>query len=361
VDKAIHAERRERLRRLMHARRLDALLVCKAANRYYLSGFELHDTQCDESSGVLVIAADGRDWLATDARFAEAAEGVWDASRILVYGADKERRVAELLRDSGGRAAFELDGLTLGAIRKLLHSVPQLTLEGCTGLVESLRRVKDASELAAISEAYALNHRLMEWVGGHLAPGLMEADVSWDIERFFRENGASEMAFPSIVAVGANAAMPHAVPGRTAVASGGMVLVDTGCRCADYCSDQTRTFWVGERKRTQWEHFERLLALVQKAQHVAIEGMRPGMTGVQVYQLAHAVFEAAGESAAFTHSLGHGIGLQTHEQPSLSPTGECVLEPGMVVTVEPGLYYPGWGGMRWEHGVVVESDGVRVL
>ncbi|MDR1856771.1 MAG: aminopeptidase P family protein [Desulfovibrio sp.] len=358
---AVHEERRERLRRLMREGRLDALLVAKPANRYYLSGFELHDTQCDESSGLLVVAADGRDWLATDARFSEAAEGLWDGGRILVYGQDRHKGIAELLRNCGGRIGFEEDVLTCEFARHLANSAHGVALEGRKGLVESLRKIKDPLELEAIARSYALNHRLMAEVGSWLVPGRSEGEIVWAIERFFRENGASELAFPSIVAVDANAAMPHALPGSTPVSPSGMVLVDAGCRLDDYCSDQTRTFWVGETGGAGHDRFRRLLDLVQKAQRAAIDGMRPGMKGRDVHGLAMKVFEEAGEGEAFTHSLGHGVGLQTHEQPSLSVNSDQVLEPGMVVTVEPGLYHPGWGGLRWEHAVVVEADGARVL
>lgn len=355
---AVHAQRRENLRRLMRARGLDALLVSHAANRWYLSGFELHDPQCNESAGRLVITADGRDWLATDSRYADAAARLWDRDRIRIYGGDAMRDLALLLKGCGSRVGFEARAISCAHARELGAHVRGLWLEAADGLVERVRVIKDAREVAALEASFALNHALMAWVEKELVPGRSEAELSWAIERFFRDNGASELAFASIVAVGENAALPHAVPGDARVRENCLVLVDAGCRVDSYCSDQTRTFWVGH---AQSDVFARTLALVREAQDAALAVMRPGLPLRDAYAAARKVFERAGEAQAFTHGLGHGVGLETHEAPSLSPRAQGVLEPGMTVTVEPGLYYPDWGGVRWEYTVLVEEDGVRVL
>ncbi|WP_297670481.1 aminopeptidase P family protein [uncultured Desulfovibrio sp.] len=354
----IFAARREKLRRAMHARGLDALLVSQAANRFYLSGFELHDPQCNESAGRLVISADGRDWLATDARYRDAAARLWDAERIFIYGGNAAGQLHGLLRRCGSRVGIEAQGVSLAFARALAKAGPGLFIEAADGLVERLRRIKEPCEVAALEKSFALNHRLLQWVEGQLAPGRSEAEISWSIERYFRENGASELAFANIVAVGRNAALPHAVPGGDVITENCPVLIDVGCRVDGYCSDQTRTFWVGHAPA---DDFRRTLELTRRAQTAAIEGMRPGLPLAEAYALAHAVFERAGVADAFTHGLGHGVGLETHEAPSLSPRSAGVLEPGMVVTVEPGLYYPQWGGVRWEYTVLVEEDGVRIL
>ena len=354
----IFASRREKLRRAMRARGLDALLISQAANRFYLSGFELHDPQFNESAGRLVITADGRDWLATDARYLDAAERLWDHDRIFIYGGGAAKELHDLLRRCGIRVGIEAQGVSQAFARNLATAGPGLFIEAADGLVERLRRIKEPVEVAAMEKSFALNHKMLQWVEGQLAPGRSEAEISWDIERFFRENGASELAFANIVAVGKNAALPHAIPGEDAITENCPVLIDVGCRVAYYCSDQTRTFWVGDAPTDQ---FRRALDLTRQAQTAAIEGMRPGMPLRMAYALAHDVFARAGVAAAFTHGLGHGVGLETHEAPSLSPRAEGALEPGMVVTVEPGLYYPQWGGIRWEYTVIVEEDGVRIL
>ena len=193
--KQIYAARREQLRRAMHRRGLDALLVSQAANRFYLSGFELHDPQYNESAGRLVITADGRDWLATDPRYLDAAVRLWDEERVFIYGGYAARDIYGLLRDCGGRIGIEAQGTTLAFARDLAAAGPGLYCEAADGLVEHLRRIKDPCEVAALEKSFALNHKLLQWIEGQLEPGRTESRVSWLIEKFFRENGASELAF----------------------------------------------------------------------------------------------------------------------------------------------------------------------
>ena len=352
----IFAARRERLRALLRTHGLDALLVSHAANRYYLSGFELHDCQCNESSGRLIITASGEDWLCTDARYLEAARRLWDENYIFIYGGDAAGQIRQLLRSRvNGVIGVEDCCVSMRFYRQLSAG---LRLEAADGLVEELRVIKDAGEIAALEKSFAVNHALMEWIPSQCVPGRTEESLAWEIEKFFREHGASELSFASIVAVGRNAALPHAVPGTDTVLDGCPVLVDVGCRVDGYCSDQTRTFWVGTSPLPE---FVRTLELVQRAQRAALDMMRPGVRMCDAYGAARAVFESAGVAQFFTHGLGHGVGLETHEAPSLNPRQDAPLCAGMVVTVEPGLYYPQWGGVRWEHTVLVEEDGVRVL
>ena len=211
----IFASRREKLRRAMRARGLDAMLISQAANRFYLSGFELHDPQFNESAGRLVIAADGRDWLATDARYLDAAVRIWDRERIFIYGGSAARELHGLLRRCGSRIGLESQGVSLAFARALAAAGSGLYCEAADGMVERLRRIKEPCEIAALEKSFALNHKLMKWVEGQLEPGRTEADISWLIEKFFRENGASELAFANIVAVGKNAALPTQSPART--------------------------------------------------------------------------------------------------------------------------------------------------
>lgn len=361
--RARYAARRDRLRGLMAERGLDALLVSRAANRFYLSGFELHDPQCNESAGSLVITSDGRDWLATDARYTDAAARLWDGDGIYRYGPDAARELAGLLRRSGGRAGFEAKGVSFAFGRELVARAGRFpVLVAADGLVERLREIKDADEVAAMERSFALNHRLLRHVEEGLARGdwrgREERELAWEVERFFRENGAEGLAFASIVAAGPNGALPHAIPGADRIPAEGPVLVDVGCRVDAYCSDQTRTFWAGEKPSKE---FARTLALVREAQAAAIAFMKPGVALADVYAAALKVFKAAGVERHFTHGLGHGVGLETHEAPSLSPRATGALRPGMTVTVEPGLYYPEWGGVRWEHTVLVTGDGVRAF
>lgn len=355
-----YAARRDRLRQLMRARGLDALLVSHAANRFYLSGFELHDVQLNESAGRLVICADGRDWLCTDARYKDAAARLWDEDRILIYGPDAATEIGRLMRRCGSRLGLEAEIVSLNFARSLGRAVGRgAHLQAADGLVEELRVIKDADEIKALERSFALNHAMLRWLEeSQLQPGRSEAELAWAIEKYFRDNGASGLAFPSIVAVDQNAALPHAIPGEKKLPDNGLVLVDVGCRVDGYCSDQTRTFWVGDAPHKE---FRETMKLVRDAQQAALDKMRPGLPLHEAYTLARGVFEKAGVEAWFTHGLGHGVGLETHEAPSLGRRGDKVLQEGMVVTVEPGLYYPQWGGIRWEYTVLITADGNRIL
>lgn len=348
--------RRERLRAAMRERGLTALFVSHDANRYYLSGFELHDPQTNESAGYILVTADGRDWICTDSRYLDAARRIWDHERIFIYGPDAPTQINGLIRDRvSGTVGFEARSVSLEFFEKLSAG---LSMERADGIVEAQRIIKEPEEIAVMERSCALNHRLMEWVPSILRAGRTEAEVAWDIESFFRTNGASELSFASIVAVGPNGALPHHRGGGDVLTDNCSVLVDVGARLDEYCSDQTRTFWVGDRPA---EHFTRALEQTKEAQAKAIAAMHPGMRACDAYKVARDHFESVGVAEHFTHALGHGIGLETHEPPSLNPRNEMVLKPGMVVTVEPGLYYPEWGGIRWEYMVLVTEDGVRVL
>lgn len=359
MNKETFAIRRENLRRLMHEEKLDALIVSQSANRFYLSGFELHDCQCNESSGCLIIMKDGKDWLCTDSRYEEAAAQLWDRERVFIYRSSSSEEINGLLKKlcgGTGVIGMEAEHLPWGYVRRL---EPGLTLRAADGLVEKLREIKDEEEIRLIAESVALNHRMLEWLPSVLVPGQDEASVAWAIEKYYREHGASELSFPSIVAMNANAALPHYAPEKPSVFTNEcMVLVDEGCRLNRYCSDQTRTYWIGGNPPAR---FTQMLERVQEAQRRAIAALRPGVTGREVHQVAVDYFASCGMAEYFTHSLGHGVGLETHEGPRLSRTNTSPLRPGMIVTIEPGLYFPGWGGARWEYMAVITEDGCRVF
>lgn len=351
-----HEARRENLRRLMREKELGALLVTLDANRFYLSGFELQDHQVNESSGCLLITQDGKDWLCTDSRYYDAAKRLWDPERVFIYGADAAKAIRQLVRDNtAGNVGFEASSMTVQFHQTFAEG---LSLVPADGLTEQLRMIKEPEEIACLEEAVACNHKLMEWLPAILKVGTTEDQLAWTIEKFFREQGAQSLAFPSIVAVGPNAALPHATPGAAPIRENACVLVDVGCRTNNYCSDQTRTFWVGDKPT---DDFMTTLSLTRTAQEKAIAAIRPGAVAADVYAVARNYLEANGVAQYFTHGLGHGVGLQTHEGPSLNPRNPTALKPGMVVTVEPGLYYPQWGGVRWEYMVLVTEDGCKIL
>ncbi len=356
MNTSVFEQRREALKRELKARELPALLVSHAANRYYLSGFELHDPQCNECVGWLVVTADGDDYLFTDSRYTDAARKVWPEENLYIYSSKKQAEVCAFLEGKGVTSmGFEPKALHLFDYDKLCEFV---TLTSTENVVESLRIIKDADEIRRMEESIRLNHDLFDYIEDQLVPGRTELEISWEVEKFFREHGAEGMAFPSIVGVGPNAALPHAIPGETKIRENELVLIDTGCRFMDYNSDQTRTFWVGDNPS---DRFKKTMDLVRAAQQAAIDIIKPGLSYSEAYLASYAVFEKAGVEAMFTHGLGHGVGLETHEPPSLGRVSQGILKPGMIVTVEPGLYDPAWGGIRWEYEVLVTEDGCRVL
>lgn len=352
----IHAQRRDELREKLKQRQLPGLLVSSPANRFYLSGFELHDPQCNESAGMLVITASGRDWLMTDPRYETVAAKVWPQDNLFIYTSPRLKQIREFLAGLKlSTLGFESDSMS---VSQYLDFKDHLALTPTKGLVEGLRLIKDSREIALMETSCRLNHEVFALVPELLQPGRTEREIAWDVEKLFRERGASQLAFATIVGVNANAAQPHAIPGDAVVQEECLVLVDAGARLNDYCSDQTRTFWVGQRPS---DAFKRTMDLVRQAQDAAIRTLRPGLPVSRAYAAAKDFFRDHFVETHFTHGLGHGVGLETHEAPSLSPHDEAVLAPGMVVTVEPGLYYPDWGGIRWEYMLLITDDGCRIL
>jgi len=355
-SKDIRAERRERARKSLKKHGVDALLVTHAANRYYLSGFELHDPQCNESAGMLLIAAKGKDWLITDSRYVEAAQKTWPKENIFLHSPSKTGALRKFLRQKcPGALGFEPEAVSVG--RHAMLSQDQ-DMKPISGLVESLRVFKDESEIKAMRRSCQVNHKVFSRIESKLVPGVSEKKLAWEVEKLFRTLGASELAFPSIVAVDANAAMPHAIPGDTKVTDNCLALLDLGGRVDNYCSDQTRTFWVGDKPT---DRFKRTLDQVKQAQKKAIDAIRPGIPIKEAALEALKYLEKHGVAKHFTHGLGHGVGLETHEAPRFNHKARGKFKPGMVVTVEPGLYFPGWGAVRWEHMVLVTRDGCEVL
>ena len=348
--------RQKRLCASLQKNNLPALLVTHAANRFYLSGFELHDPQCNESAGCLLLTSEGDAWLMTDSRYLDAAKRFWPEDRIFIYSGPKDEQIAAFIRNQNIRT-MGIESVSMPVIQyKELGKTLDLVLT--KNLVEDLRVIKDASEIKALRASCALNHRVFTQLQDLLIPGLSEATLAWKIEQLFREQGASELSFETIAAVGPNAALPHALAGTTLITDNCPVLIDMGCRLDGYCSDQTRTFWVGD---TPTPVFKDTLHQVQEAQQEGIRHYLPGRSIQEADAAVRSYFAQHGVEKYFTHSLGHGVGLETHEPPSVGPRSQAVFQPGMVVTAEPGLYYPRWGGVRWEHMVVITEDGHEIL
>ncbi|MGQ9715720.1 MAG: M24 family metallopeptidase [Anaerolineae bacterium] len=345
-------DRLQRVRTRLSEEGLDWLLVSHPENRRYLSGFT-------GSFGYLLISQEEA-LLATDFRYFQQVQEQAPAYTLAKVQGGALESLASILQQhvaEGARLGFEAEHLTVALYEKLRGDVGSVQWVPTQGLVERLRAVKDPEEVAAIRRAVALADDVLEDVLPTLRPGVTEREVAWRLESAMRERGAEKVSFDLIVASGPNSAKPHAVTTDRPLGRGEPIVMDMGCVVDGYCSDLTRTVILGEPDG----RFRDLYDLVLQAQRAAEEGIRPGMSGREADALAREILDAAGYKEEFGHSLGHGVGLEIHELPRLSALAEEPLQEGMVFTVEPGVYIPGWGGIRIEDVAVLRADGVEVL
>ena len=348
------------LRAQLQRRRLDGMLVSQPENRRYLSGYTASDHDIGESSGLLLLPSHGSPLLLTDSRFQLQAESEATGFEVILYKKGLLALLSQLLPTLGiKKLAFESHYLlhsTFLALEKMASKVG-IALAPLTGLVEKLRVVKTAEELKKIEAAVLLNERVFQEVYQELAPGLSEREVALRLETTMRKMGAEGPSFPTIIASGPNGALPHAVPGPRKLAPGEPIVIDMGLILDGYCADMTRTVVLGEADAKTVALFR----LVRQAQLAGLAALRPGVGGQEVDRAARQVIRQGGYGAYFGHGLGHGVGLAVHEAPSLNFRNRKTLRPGMVVTIEPGIYLPGWGGIRLENMAVITADGYRLL
>jgi Xaa-Pro aminopeptidase len=338
--------RLEGLRAEAHGLGAGAFLVTRAVNIRYLSGFE-------SSNAALVVGRD-RVVLATDGRYVEAARAL---EGIEVVQAERDllawlgARLGELAE---APVAFEADHVTVAGHESLSREGVELL--PTTGVVAGLRAVKDEDELAAIRRAARVTDATYERLAQEQLVGRTEAEVAWWLEQVLHDEGADALAFPVIVAAGPNAALPHHHPGGRKIGAAETVIVDSGAQVHGYCSDCTRTFATGALP----DSLRRAYALCHSAQESARVAVRAGADASELDAIARTRIEESG-LAPVLHGLGHGVGLEVHEQPILRPESPDTLVAGNVVTVEPGVYLAGEGGVRIEDLVVVGDGGPEVL
>ncbi|HEX6699131.1 MAG TPA: Xaa-Pro peptidase family protein [Gaiellaceae bacterium] len=321
----------------------EPLLVTNPANLRYLTGF-------DSSNAALLVARDGVRLFA-DFRYAVAGRAVPGVEFV-----ETERALfAGLARHLSGRIAFESDHLTYASY-EMLHAAG-IELVARSGLVEALRAVKEEAELETIRRAAAITSEAFAGFSRERFVGRTERELTWRMEELLHELGAQGTAFPTIVAAGATGSTPHARGGDREVEAGATVVVDAGAILDGYCSDCTRTFATGPLPDTLKEAYTVCLG----AQLAALDAVRPGAVGREVDAVARDRIAEAGFGEAFGHGLGHGVGVVVQEEPRLTQTSEQVLEPGNVVTVEPGIYLEGLGGIRIEDLVVVRDGEPEIL
>ncbi|MDY6974364.1 MAG: aminopeptidase P family protein, partial [Thermodesulfobacteriota bacterium] len=300
--------------------------------------------------------------LVTDSRYiSEAGEEAKDfETRTLEQGIIDG--FPDLMSNIGTEAlGFDEDYLTWGLHRQLTEKLaklsPPVRLLPLNGVVEEMRMVKDPQEIRALETSAGLISVILDEVEAKLKPGLTEKEVAWQIQGLARELGAEDLAFPPIVASGPNSALPHAAATERKIDLNEPVILDLGVKVDGYCSDMTRTFFLSG----PGPYFREVYRTVRQAQLAALDEIRPGVNSNHPDAIARQVISDAGFGEYFGHSVGHGVGLATHERPRLGPSKPTRLEKGMVVTVEPGIYIPGKGGVRLEQMAVIEEDGPRVL
>lgn len=346
-------KRMEKFREMLVEEELDGFIVSSPENRRYLSGFT-------GTAGVLLVTAD-KAFLVTDFRYLEQAgdETKETGFEIVEYKNEIWERVARLLTEQKEeRWGFESEYLVEKDYRFLAEKVGAARLYPKEGFLARLRMIKSPAEIAMIEKAVAITDYAWERLLPEIKAGRREEELAALMEFYQREAGASGASFATIVASGPRSALPHGTAGRRTLQEGDLVVVDAGAVYNGYCSDFTRTVVVGGRPGPKEEEVYRL---VLAAQEEVLSAIKPGMTAREADALAREVIEKAGYGENFGHGLGHSLGLNIHEPPRLSPAWETVLEPGMVFTVEPGIYLPGWGGVRIEDVVVITPEGRRIL
>jgi Xaa-Pro aminopeptidase len=350
-----HSGRLKRLRAALPEHKLDLLLVTHLPNVLYLCGFT--------GSAASLLISDRGATLFTDGRYIEQAHEEVAGAKIVISRKAPHLAAAEFLSEPARRRSkqtlgIEADHLSVAA-RDQIAAVVKTShkLISTTSLVEQKRMIKDADEIRLIRRAIDLGAGLFRVARRKIRPQTTEAEVAAAIEYEARCSGAEAMSFPTIIASGKRSALPHGRASSARIPRAGFVVCDFGVILASYCSDRTRTVHIGRPSPAAREMYDAVL----EAQTAGIAAVRPGATAAQVDAAARNVLRKRKLDRYFTHSTGHGLGLEIHESPRLAAGQAQVLQPGMVITIEPGVYIPGSGGVRIEDVVVVTASGSEVL
>lgn len=346
----MYKKRTEELRSQFSEDRLDAVLIIKEENRRYLSGFT-------GSSGSLLITGE-RNFLLTDSRYhIQAKREALDFQLLDITSNFQEPFSKIIKREKIKRLGFESNRLSFWRYRELKKFLRETKLVPVIDLVENLRSLKSETELNYLLRAQEITDRAFHHIKGYLKEVRTEKQVAWELEKYMREKGAETCPFAPILASGINAASPHHRSSDKKIRSGEMIIMDFGAQVAGYGSDMTRTVFLGEPTGKQVEIYE----LVLSSQKAALERLRAGIAGKEIDGTARRIIENRGLGEFFHHNLGHGVGLDIHEKPTLGPLHSELLLENMVCTVEPGIYLPEWGGIRIEDMALIQKDGARIL
>lgn len=324
---------------------IDGLLITNEKNRRYMTGFT-------GTAGIVIISLTKAVFI-TDFRYVEQAKTQVQNYEIVQHKGPIHEEVARLVKDLDIKhLGFEQDEMTFGTFKIYEHAV-SAKMVPISGVIEKLRLVKTDEELQILKEAAAIADQAFEHIIKVIKPGINELEVSNELEFFMRRKGATSSSFDTIVASGLRSALPHGVASDKVIKAGDLVTLDFGAYYKGYCSDITRTVGVGDIS----DQLKNIYDIVLQAQLLGMNGIKAGMTGKQADAMTRDYITAKGYGEYFGHSTGHGIGLDIHEGPALSIKSDTILEPGMVVTVEPGIYVEGVGGVRIEDDIVITKDG----
>jgi Xaa-Pro aminopeptidase len=353
--------RLQRLRPRLREKNLEAFFIFNwegsdQANLYYLTGFT-------GSAGALFLTP-RRAVLLSDPRYSERLRRETQGLELVIKPPREKQfeKIAEIFKNLQVRqVGFNAATLTVQHHRDLLKALKatkaRVRLKPLERFVEALRKVKDEREIDAMKKAQRLTDKTFDYILGRLKPGKTEKEIAWEMEVFMRTHGAEQLAFPSIVATGANSALPHYSPGDVKIKKGDLVLFDFGASVDGYCADMTRTVVVGQPTPEQ----EKIYQIVLAAQMAVLANLKDGVKGRQADRVARQLITQAKYGDQFGHGTGHGVGLEVHEGPTLSVLSKDTLQSGNVVTVEPGIYISGWGGVRIEDLAVIRDGGCANL
>jgi Xaa-Pro aminopeptidase len=338
------------LRERMNTEELDAILVTSGFNRRYISGFT-------GSSAYLLITSD-KAYLLTDFRYIQQAEEQAPEFEIIRHQGSLSEEVGKQLQKLKVHTiGFEKQHVTYATYEELQQRAANVKWVPIEGILEELRLIKTEQELATIQKACQIADDAFQHILGYIKPGVTEKEAAIELEFKMRKLGAQGPSFDTIIASGERGALPHGVASDKIIRSGELVTLDFGAYYQGYVSDITRTVAVGEPSEKMKEIYE----IVRLAQENGVANVKPGLTGKQADALTRDLIRDAGYGEFFGHSTGHGIGLEVHEGPGLSSKSDVVLKPGMIVTVEPGIYLPHVGGVRIEDDVVLTDNGCEIL
>lgn len=342
----------EKIKKFLKEKELDAVLVADGSNMRYLSGFT-------GATGYLYMSAK-QQVILTDGRYTLQAkeEGTGFSVEEISSSQGYSEKLHRLLTEDGAESlGFEDEIMIYGTVERLRAKLPVRKWVPLGDDLASFRRVKSEQEIERMAKAEAMGDEAFTYILGELKPGVTELEIAAKLEYYIKIHGAEDISFPSIVASGIHSSMPHATPSHKKLEKGDFITLDFGCRYQGYCSDMTRTVVLGKANDRQKEIYR----IVLESQAAGLSAVQAGILGSEADRIAREVIEKAGYGECFRHSLGHSVGLEIHEKPALSSKETAILEPGMIVTVEPGIYVPEFGGVRIEDMVAVTENGCRNL